>query len=930
MKNKIYTLFVLLISFCFLSCSNLLEEREINNSTSDTYVSFNFGNERAIVSTATPVDYTYTLKGTSNEETLTLCEKLAYADFISKHFRLTHGEWTFEITAYKNNIAVFGGSVTQTLVEGNNNVSFTLRAVTGGTGSLSITLNYPSSADVKTILAGLYDSIPSSIPDVASAPAGCTVFSPEASASSVTFECASIPSGVNKFVEFFIYDSNNVFIGSYLESVFLISGDTFELEKTLSTVNSFSATVYLTVQGQPWNNSGSKFKAVKAGKEYLLQTGNNTNAYIANLPLGTYDIYNSIVDTGIDLTVRTNNSSNITVNYDSAIRYATAEDICDVIDSLTEETTTVCVIGDFSEDNFPSLRSAISTQYSNKPNCKFVLDLQQVSNLTTIPNDALLGCWSLIEVKLPDSVITIGEDAFAGCPYLEAIEIPSSVTSLGVEALGHCIRLETVEIQSSVTEIPDYAFQNCASLSSIEIPSSVTTIGRAAFRGCMQLKSIEIPSLVTSIGREAFSGCRGLESMEIPSSVTTIAERAFESCSTLKSIEIPSSVTTIADSAFASCSNLKSIEIPSSVTSIGKLAFEWCSKLQTINYVGTEEEWNAMQRSPDWNGNAPSDMVINYLKVNATVDTFADVISSLTSDKTIVMSGQLTNNDITNIKSAINNSEHDIKVTLDLRNITNLTALPNNAFKDCTKLSGIMLPDSVTSLGRYAFSGCTSLESIEIPDSVTSLGDWAFSGCTGLKSIEIPDSVLSIPGRFLDGCTSLESIEIPSSVTSISDSAFLGCSSLKSLVIPDSVTSIGSSAFSRCTSLESIELPDTITSINSYTISGCTSLESITIPNSVTSISNDAFSGCSSLKSITIPNSVTYIGDYAFNNCKNLKSIVIPDSLESTGSFVFFQCKILSTINYTGTEEQWNAINKGYEWNAFCPPMVINYNYQAE
>ena len=270
MKNKIYTLFVLLISFCFFSCNNLLEEREINNSTSDTYVSFNFGNERAIVSTATPADYTYTLKGTSNEETLTLCEKLAYADFISKNFRLTHGEWTFEITAYKNNIAVFGGSVTQTLVEGNNDVSFTLRAVTGGSGSLSITLKYPASADVKTILAGLYDSIPSSIPDVVSAPAECTVFSPEASASSVTFECASIPSGENKFVEFFIYDSQDVYIGSYLESVFLTAGDSVTVERETS-VNSFAAMVYLTVQNQPCINSGSVMMVIKDGKEYLVQ-----------------------------------------------------------------------------------------------------------------------------------------------------------------------------------------------------------------------------------------------------------------------------------------------------------------------------------------------------------------------------------------------------------------------------------------------------------------------------------------------------------------------------------------------------------------------------------------------------------------------------------------------------------------------------------
>ena len=180
-----------------------------------------------------------------------------------------------------------------------------------------------------------------------------------------------------------------------------------------------------------------------------------------------------------------------------------------------------------------------------------------------------------------------------------------------------------------------------------------------------------------------------------------------------------------------------------------------------------------------------------------------------------------------------------------------------------------------------------------------------FPNCYFFGDYVIPEGVTSIGYGVFSTCTNLTSIEIPSSVTSIGDSAFNGCTNLTSIEIPSSVTSIGYGVFSNCTNLTSIEIPD-----------------------GVTSIGGSAFDGCTNLTSIEIPSSVTSIGYGVFSNCTNLTSIEIPDGVTSIGINALYNCTSLKTINYTGTEEQWNSISKGSGWNTNVPSdcqIVFNY-----
>ena len=86
----------------------------------------------------------------------------------------------------------------------------------------------------------------------------------------------------------------------------------------------------------------------------------------------------------------------------------------------------------------------------------------------------------------------------------------------------------------------------------------------------------------------------------------------FELPECVTGIILPKGTTTIRNNNLSSYPYLQTITILESVTSINGWAFDGCSKLKTINYTGTEEQWNAIDKESSWNDGCPSDMVINY------------------------------------------------------------------------------------------------------------------------------------------------------------------------------------------------------------------------------------------------------------------------------------------------------------------------------
>lgn len=200
------------------------------------------------------------------------------------------------------------------------------------------------------------------------------------------------------------------------------------------------------------------------------------------------------------------------------------------------------------------------------------------------------------------------------------------------------------------------------------------------------------------------------------------------------------------------------------------------------------------------------------------------------------------------------------------------------------------------------------ISSVTIPDSVNTLDDSAFANCTELTHVTIPSNVIYLKNGVFKGCTALTHVTIPDSVTDMGTWTFWDCTALTEVTIPDSVTKIGQYTFNGCTALAHVDIPTSVTEIETDAFKNCTALTEVTIPGSVTKIAGHAFEGCTALTDVTFLDGLTEIEAGMFWGCSELKRVAIPASVTSIGQAAFYNCPNVTDVYYSGSEEQWDAI----------------------
>ena len=519
----------------------------------------------------------------------------------------------------------------------------------------------------------------------------------------------------------------------------------------------------------------------------------------------------------------------------------------------------------------------------------------------------------IVKVEIRDGV-TLAANIFNNCNNLKELIIGDNVQLTGGNTMNQvlpynsCTSLKKITMGENIKfDIPDGRwplFQNCKEIEEVTV-KSISKVSNSTFYniGDALKGNIIINEGETAIGGNAFYNCTSVESITLPSTITTIGANAFYNCSGIKGTLTLLEGTVLGAGAFNNCENLEILIIGDGI-SIPSQSFKYCSSLEKIII-----------------GNNVS--IVGGSDVDNGGGTFGrcEKLKTVEMGENIVITGGVWSNYLFKGSPSLE------KVTVKSLS----SAVPNYALTGAGKaLQGsVIINEGITSIGANAFSNCSNLTSITLPSTITKVDSNAFNNCSGMtEEIIFPENLKTFGQNAFYNCSGIKGTLTLLEGTVLGAGAFNNCENLEMLIIGDGI-SIPSQSFKYCSSLEKIIIGNNVSIVGGTdsdsgggTFGRCEKLKTVEMGENIVITggvwSNYMFNGSPSLEKVTVKSLSSTVPNYALTGAgAALKGkIIINEGVETIGAYAFNGCSNLEVIDVDMTEEAWNSITKGTNWNS--------------
>lgn len=163
--------------------------------------------------------------------------------------------------------------------------------------------------------------------------------------------------------------------------------------------------------------------------------------------------------------------------------------------------------------------------------------------------------------------------------------------------------IKKLVVSEGITEIGNSIFERCSNMTMASFPNTLKRIGKRAFFQFSDggLTTLQIPSSVDTIGDETFAN-QSMVTVTLPETLTTLGTYLFQSADALQSVRVECAE--IPAFCFVRCKKLNQMTISKNVKKIGANSVNYCTLLDTITYEGSLEEWKAIEKYANWDGNS--------------------------------------------------------------------------------------------------------------------------------------------------------------------------------------------------------------------------------------------------------------------------------------------------------------------------------------